>query len=89
MNNQQLPGPSSFLSVFSLPESVEPIRTPERAGRPGRVGLDAENPWVFHGKPRGKPWKIHGNTMENPWKPVGFNMISRFFTNQNGESMEN
>jgi hypothetical protein len=73
MNNQQLPGPSSFLSVFSLPESVEPIRTPERAGRPGRVGLDAENPWVFHGKPRGKP----------------FNMISRFFTNQNGESMEN
>lgn len=27
------PGPSSFLSVFSLPESVEPIRTPERARR--------------------------------------------------------
>eukprot|EP00435_Cladocopium_sp_Y103_P026549 s1736_g6.t1 len=27
------PGPSSFLSVFSLPESVEPIRTPDRARR--------------------------------------------------------
>ena len=25
-------GPASFLSVFSLPESVEPVRTPERQG---------------------------------------------------------
>jgi hypothetical protein len=46
-------------------------------------------PWETQRKTMENPWKYHGKSMENPWKPVGFNMISRFFTNQNGESMEN